>query len=320
MPKPNFANDFSKDVTAQMQAWLDGLSDGSTADLTGGFFRCDGVIDVKHRLRIVGGEVKSDTVGKIDQPRFPKNRCHFRITGPDVEIEGTKVNGPNTAGVFDTTLEFQHGFLISGPRARLLSTEVREVHGDAWKISGGAAAHHPPVVGVLVDGGVADVIGRQGVSYGDCTDAKVRRVKFSNVARSGADFEPLGKKADGEWTVHEIVKNATLEDCEFRNITHSIIANLGGGMVDGMNILRNKAFGQPFTAGCISPVQEDGSCERRRNYVFDGNSSDTKASRSPLDFIRIDGYAVRNHTQPMAVPRTGAAPLLIHAEDSTQIN
>lgn len=318
MLKPNFANDGSKDVTAEMHALIASMPASETLDLGEGIYRCDGVLNWDHG-NYVGGEIRADTVGIIDQPRFPANRTHV-IVGKAVTVDGTKINGPNTAGVYDHDLEFQHGFLLKGDGARCIDTEVREVHGDGWKISGGAAAHHPPVVNAQVIGGIAEKIGRQGVSYGDCIDAVVRGVKFNYVARSGADLEPLGKKADGVWTVHELVQNALLEDCEFRNITHSIIANLGGGMVDGFTARNNKAFGQPFTAGCISPIQEDdGSCERRRNYIFDGNWSDTKSSRSPLDFIRIDGYAVKNHTQPLATPRTGAPPQLINAVDSTPL-
>lgn len=317
--KPPFAPTTSKDLTAEMNAWLAGLPDGATAELAGEY-RVDGVVTVAHPITLVGGTLRADTLGAVDPPRYPKNRCHLLVSGDDVKVQGTKINGPNGAGVYDPAVEFQHGIKVTGHRALIDGVDVREVHGDGVKIA--ADPQDPPVVGTVVRASSFSVIGRQGISVGDSTDTLLKGNRLTRVARSGIDVEPLGKKdASGQWSIREVVTNLTIDGNQLSQITNAVLANLGGGYVDGLTVINNKAVGEVFTVGAVSPIQGDGTCERRRRYSFTGNSSDTPfgGSKGAMSFVRIDDLKIGQHSQPVKTARTGPPTQWLFTEDCTLV-
>lgn len=272
--------DCSVDVTAQLQAWLDSLPDGTTALLAGGCFRAEGTLSFRSRsLTIAGGgaTLRASSVGD-------GHRSSVRVIdgGPftirDLTIEG----GYGRSGTHDTTVQWSHGIDLLGPSDVLVeNVTVRDVAGDCVYAGLGAQrTRNAAVRGLTCDG-----TGRNGVSAVAVNGLTVERGSYGRIGFIAFDVEPNSTTGSG------------VDGASFAGATVGSYY-LDVGTVTGANQTTNIAFsGITVTAAkggrfrVLTPT-----ALRRSSITVTGNVSGAPFAGDAVYAERTDGLTVTANT------------------------
>ncbi len=294
---PSIRADCVGDTTAQLQAFLDSVPNGTPKSPTvitfpaSSCYRIEGTLLLANRshLSLNGGTFRAFTVGDLNAPgKNPiRNRAHWRVmASTGISFLGTAVQGPVDQPYYSEDTEAQHGFVVGEFSTDVTLTNVRvtNVLGDFVAVTGGSS-------NVEVSGGEFSGAGRQGFSVNEGSDVLFHDNTLTRISRSAVDLEPLL-----DWEIHDI----TVSDNTFTApIANVIFANAGtGSAVSDITFTGNSVVGVPFTAKVRAPCGG-----RRSNYTFTDNVSDTEATL-PLKFGRIDGLTVTGNTLPTRPAQT----------------
>lgn len=283
---PSIPSDCSVDVTAQLQAWLDSLPNGTTADLAGGCFRAEGTLTLNNRFGITlegtGATLRASTVGD-------GHRSSIRvIDGGQFAVRNLTIEGGYAnPGVHDTTVQWSHGVDLLGPDGVLVeNVTVRNVGGDCVYAGLGALRTRSATVrNVTCDG-----TGRNGVSAVATNTLAVEGGSYGRIGFIAFDVEPNTTTGSG-------VDGATFTGATVGPYYLDV------GTVVGSNTISNVTFSAiTVTAakgGRFRVLTPTGM--RRTNITVIGNTS---AAAYPGDAVyaeRTDGLTVANN----ALPTTG---------------
>ena len=131
--------------------------------------------------------------GTVRPPIEPRKRWGVPILridgGSDIHVHGGTLTSTNANGSYSPAREAWAGVMINGTDGiELRGLSISSVWGDFVYVNHGprsARAH-----AVLVDGGIYDRNGRQGITFNAVDDLEIRNVRFNNVQRVLFDHEP----------------------------------------------------------------------------------------------------------------------------------
>jgi hypothetical protein len=293
-PPASIAADCSADVTAQLLAWIDTVPDGSTlAFKRRGCYRIEGTLEIRDRHRL---DFKGNGARFVATTAGTGGRSQWRLVrGSHLTLRGMRVQGANGApGVFDATLQHQHGFDLAGAaHVELRHVSASGVYGDCVYV--GRAHDHPQRWSrdVRVRDSRCSGTGRMGVAVVAGRRVAVKRSRFRRIARTVLDIEPNGP-GFGARAVSFVGNSAT------GPLPGGFFSAIGHGPVDAVTIARNRLTGAGMYMAVLAPPGE-----RRSRIRIVRNRSDT-AYRAPgsaaLDFERIDRLTVKRNAIPLDGP------------------
>src|SRR3954447_12934282 len=165
-------SDCSVAVEGKIMAWLATVPDGSTVQFGAG--RCygqDQSITLADRSGLTldgqGSEFRALTPGG-------SHRDNWRfVRGGNLTVRNMAVRGSDPQGLYDPTVEWQHGFSIEGVQGMTLSNiQARETWGDGIDLWRGGDTHpcgddSSSARNVVITGATIERIGRQGLAVVD---------------------------------------------------------------------------------------------------------------------------------------------------------
>jgi hypothetical protein len=285
----------TRDVTTELQAFLDGVPNHGVAVLArGGVYRVEGtlVLTGRHDLRLNGNDASIVATTSGDY-----SRSQLRIVGgsnlviDDLEIQGANPNAGLGDNAYQPTREAQHGIRLEGvTNIELVRVRVHDVFGDFVYI--GQSADGQWSQGVWIHDSNFWRSGRQGLSVTAGRDVVIERNHISETRRATIDLEPNGP-AWGAENVHILDNQVGAGRLLF-------IAAAGAGPVDRVVVARNRLDGHVLSI----LVRPPGTARRKDFYVID-NVAVPPATQPALNFTRVDGVVVVGNVQPIV--RAGQA-------------
>lgn len=280
------------DVTAALQAVLDGAPNGATIQFPAGArYRLAGTLEVTGRHDLVldggGGSFKAIAGTGAARPLI-------RITGSSgVTIRDLLLVGANPQpGVYLPSREHDHGVSIVGSSATSLAgLTIDATSGDCVYVADQAGAWSDGVS--LVDSTCRGP-GRNGVAVVGGRNIDVERTAFSNIGYHVLDLEPnQGPPLEGAADVTFRANTVTAPVAGF------VIAANGWGPVDHVTVAGNVVEGLPLNV-TVAPAA--GSGYRRSAIEIDANHSDTIASETDplMQFEATDDLTITGNVQPLA--------------------
>lgn len=264
--------DCSRDVTADLQAFIDATPDGATLEFTAGAcYRVDGTLAVQKRSDLVihgnGATFRQVTDGtELVNPKKIRTRNIFTVgSSTGVTVTDVVIRGANPyAGVderaYRPVFEAQHGVIVIGSSQVLFDrVEVTDVYGDfVWLGPGNR--------GVTVQNSTFARNGRQGWTING-TDILFQGNSITDTRRATIDMEP----SLPTWGSH----NVTIRDNDIGRGRLLFFASVGAGnaAIDGVNILDNRLHRTLQIYICSWG-------QRRTNYRIVGNVTDKITSGS----------------------------------------
>ncbi len=294
---PTMDSTGATDVSAQMAAFVAGLPDGTTIDLTpGGRYRMEQTLVIAGRkdltIRGNGATFVATTPGDL-------MRASVRIADSSgITVEDLRVVGANPlAGAKDQIYRpergAQHGIDVnSSTDVALIGLTVTDTYGDFVYI--GRRDGGPFSDGVLVQGSTFARSGRQGITVTGARNVIVETSSITEPKRSMFDFEP-GREAGA------LVSNVTIRNNVGSNGPLLFVAAEGHGPVDHITIQGNHLTG--MTAN-IALEDLDGGM--RYDWNVRDNTADVPSGNQyygTMRFVRISGLVVTGNTQPMKPSR-----------------
>lgn len=204
---PPFAHDCSRDVTAEMNAWLASIPDGATADLAGGCYRSNGTVDLvrRHGVTIEGGGA---TIKASRDAREYANRAQLGLNlGSDITIRILTLQGTHTVAGYDSTHEWDHNLRIFGTDGVLVdNVRFRNAWGDAVTVSPGGRWDATGATAVMardvtVQNSSVDTTGRMGFACTGCKNLLIRDNTITNIGYHVVDVEVEGAPWSGDVTL-----------------------------------------------------------------------------------------------------------------------
>lgn len=281
-----------RDVTAELQAFIDGVPDGGVARLAKtGAYRVEGTLLLTERngLRIDGNGSRlfATTTGE-------RSRSHLRIVGGsglviyDLEIAGANPYAGVEERAYQPDLAFQHGIRLEGVTdVELARVTITDTYGDFVYV--GRTSDGRWTERVWIHDSVFARSGRQGIAVTAGRDVVIERNTITDTRRATVDLEPNGPT----WGA----QNIHILDNEIGPGRLLFLAAAGNGPVDRVVVVGNQLRGRVLTTIVRPP---DGT--RRAGFYFVDNTSDTPAKGVPLHLTRVDGVVVTGNTQLVATP------------------
>ena len=273
-------SDCSVAVENKIMAWLATVPDGSTVRFGAG--RCygqNGTITVADRNGLVidgqGSEFRALTSGGPD-------RANWRfVRGGNLTVQNMSVRGANPQGLYDHTVEWQHGYSVQSVQGiALMNVKARETWGDGidlWRYGG--VAQNPcgddrSTRHVLIASALLERNGRQGVAIEDAEHVTVQDSSIGPVAWANVDLETNSDC--------EIAREVTIQNNSFGSNGWGVIVNGGFGgdlQVGDVSVLGNVQAAPTVDTGilppydpCRAPVRMLAPSGLHRNdYTFSGN-------------------------------------------------
>jgi len=209
----NIASDCSVNVAAQLLSWLATIPNGATANLNGGCYRVEAVLELRNRNLTIAGN--GATLRSLDPPA--DQRAMWRFWDSTVTLTGVALDGSYAAGgTYSSAVEHAHAVDLRGTDATLSGLTMTDLGGDCVYFGLGSDRS----TGSLRDSS-CDRIGRNGVSITAGDRVTVERVKFDHIGFIGVDVEPnvgAGWGSDGV-----LVTASTFGQARLRHF--SVIAN-----------------------------------------------------------------------------------------------
>jgi hypothetical protein len=283
-----------RDVTADLQAFLDTVPDGATVDLAGGAFRCETPVKLTDRA---GLTIRNGTLYRTDRDThggivYPKPNPHLWLLRPTgCRVENLTVRGTNDVpdqkagfGAYKVDYEFEAAIRMERfTDCAVTGLDADAIWGDGvqWQVGSGA---------YMADSRI-DRIGRQGVTA-ICSDFLAERIRVEHGRRSGVDFEPDAST--------QVCHDLEVRDSYFHAIGFTF-ASGGRGQVNDVRLIGNSSIG---TGGLLYVKASDGS--RRSNWLIEDHTrTSTFGSPQPvMRFERVDGVVVRRVRAPIATTQS----------------
>jgi hypothetical protein len=300
------------DQTAQIQAWLDSVPDGSIARFPAGrCFRTEVPLVVLGRKALTidgnGSALEAFTDGCDDQSAngiayddcryLPPNevvahewpylnsRVHLEKS-TNVLIRNLRVDGGfNVTGTI-TPMEGNHAFRIGeGNRGTILDgVRADRVQGDYAYIQG---SNDTTIQNSTFgeDHGALSGNGRQGLGLTRGTGVYVRGNVFSNVTRSHVDIEPN--------YVTDVIRDVFIDRNTFNGPKGTAwFSNANDSITERVSFRWNRLVGIHLNAQILNsplPDPTNPASFRRRDYAFIGNTSDTPGANPLGMLLRVQG-------------------------------
>ncbi len=281
-PPSSIASDGSHDVRAELQAFIDGVPDGSCITLpSGARYRVDDTLYLRERhdltINAAGATIFTDTLDPINpdgKGGGSSDRRQLQIQGgSNITLDGLTIDGPNPTGAYLQEREPEAGLAVQGTQVALLANlTIREVYGDFAVItdynpSPGNPATTIPARGVVLTGGHFEVAGRQGVAMtGNSENTTIDGNSFRDMSRSGIDIELLPGRT---------VSDARITNNVFQEFGLNWIAMGGRSSVNGAYFGHNRIVGDTMRLKIGPPAGVYGVVHQ--HLTFDGNTSDVLA-------------------------------------------
>jgi hypothetical protein len=302
----NIKSDCSSAVENKLMAWLATVPDGATVQFpSNGCYGQDGTITLTGRNRLVidggGSEFRALTPGG-------SSRANWRfVGGSELTMQNVAVRGANPQGVYDHTVEWQHGFSIEGVQGMTLTNvQARETWGDGIYVG---HSTNTPACGddasssrnVVITGATLERAGRQGLAITDAEQVTLQNSTVGPVAWSGVDVEPDA--------TCDIARHITISHNSFGANHYGVFGSFGFGadpQVGDVTVTDNVQTAPTGSPGeCYSPVvvySPDGVY--RKGYTFSGNSF--MARRYGFGFRRVREAQISSNTVTFD-PASGAS-------------
>ena len=202
--------DLSTDVTAELNAWLAKVPDGSTIQFPeGARYRVEETVLIqnKNNLTIKGNGVLFRAYDPGEEHnkktsytgwKHTRSRAHIRITEcQGISVQNIEVHGAHPdagkKGTYDYNREAQHGFdVVQVEDVKLENLNVHDVYGDCVYFSKAKS--------VVLYGSRLERCGRQGVAIGVGEDLLIENNDIADSRRGIIDVEPYGE----EWKVTNV--------------------------------------------------------------------------------------------------------------------
>jgi len=280
------------DVTAALQAVLDGAPNGATIRFpAGASYRLSGTLELTGRHDLIldgrGASLKAIAGTGAARPLI-------RITGSSgVTVRDLMLIGANPQpGVYLPSREHDHGVSIVGSTATgLTGLTIDGTSGDCVYVADQAGAWSDGVS--LVDSTCRGP-GRNGVAVVGGRNIDVERTAFSNIGYHVLDLEPnQGPPLEGAANVTFQANTVSAPVAGF------VIAANGWGPVDHVTVAGNVLVGLALNV-TVAPAA--GSGYRRSAIEIDANRSDTIADETDplMQFEATDDLTITGNVQPLA--------------------
>ena len=284
--------DCSRDVTAELLAWIRSVPNGSTLQFTpNGCYRVDGTLLVRYRsnLTFEGNHAtfRAFTSGSElgDRTRV-RTRAMWQIADSrQMTVRNTVVIGANPyAGrgdrAYQARFEAQHAYLVQDTDGMLLDrVEAYDVYGDFVYVG-------TESTDVTVQNSTFLRNGRQGWTING-TDVLFQHNSIGETRRATIDMEP----ARGTW----VARNITIKNNTIGKGRLYFYASVGASAtIDNVNIIGNRLVGRAMSM-YVNPPQGT-----RSNYRIIGNVADTEISEqggAAMGFRNIVNLEVRGNVQ-----------------------
>ena len=283
----------SRDVSAQLIAWIASVPDGSTLSFTpNGCYRVDRKLTINYRNGLTfegnGATFRAFTSGRELSASEARTRSMFTFwRGSNLTVRDTKVIGANPcAGVNDAAyvpaLEAQTAYVIGGVRNMVLDhVAANDVYGDFVFV--GAATQ-----GLIVRNSTFARNGRQGWTING-SDILFEHNTIDHTRRATIDLEPSSKAS--------ITQRVTIRDNTIGVGRLYFLANEGlAAPTSDISIIGNHFVGKAMTIRVNPPSGT------RSRYRVIGNVSDTPVGfdgGGAFQFSDVVGIEIRDNVQPM---------------------
>ena len=288
----------SRDVTADLLAWIKSVPNGSTLTFTpNGCYRVDRPLLIRDRtgLTFEGNHAtfRAFTDGtELGSAIDARNRAMWEIAGGRaMTIRNTVVVGANPyAGrgdrAYRAAFEAQHAYLIQNTHGMLLDhVEAYDVYGDFVYVGTNSSD-------VTVQNSTFLRNGRQGWTING-TNVLFQRNVIGETRRATIDMEP----ARSTW----VARNVTIRDNTVGKGRLYFFASVGAAAtIDNVTIAGNHLVGKDLS------IYVDPPKGTRSNYHVIDNASDTVTSKqngAAFGFRDIVNLEVRGNVQPVQAGR-----------------
>ncbi|MGZ4734746.1 MAG: right-handed parallel beta-helix repeat-containing protein [Acidimicrobiia bacterium] len=283
-------SDCSRDVSAELVAWIASVPDGSTLQFTPqGCYRVDRTLTIRNRHQLTfegnGATFRAFTSGRELPPSEARTRSMFSFwQGSNITVRNTIVRGANpNAGVGDNAyvaaLEAQTAYVVGGVQNMVLDhVEAYDVYGDFVFV--GAATNN-----LLVKNSTFARNGRQGWTING-QDIVFEHNNIRMTRRATIDLEPS--------SVTSIARRVTIRNNTIGVGRLYFLANVGlAAPTEDISVIGNTFVNKTMTIRVNPP-----SGTRSRFRVI-GNTSNKPMDGSAMVFNNVLGVEVRDNIQPM---------------------
>jgi chitodextrinase len=280
----SIAADCSKDVTAELQSWINSVANGSTLVFgTGACYRLEGTLLMQGRSGLTfdgkGSTLRASTVGD-------GHRSNLRFKdGGGHAVRGFTIEGGYTkAGTHDTSLQWSHGIDSVGAQGLVVeNVTIRNVGGDCVYLGLGSQR----TVDAVVRNVTCQGTGRNGVSFVAANRSRVEGGSYSAIGFIAFDVEPndiVGFGVDG----------ATVDGPTVGSYYLDVAMVIGSAPISNItfsNIKVTAAKGARFRV--LTPTTM-----RRTNIAFIGNTANSTRSGDAIYVERTDNVATTGNMLP----------------------
>jgi chitodextrinase len=276
--------DCSKDVTAELQSWINSVANGSTLAFgTGACYRLEGTLLMQGRSGLIlegkGSTLRASTVGN-------GHRSNLRFKdGGGHAVRGFTIEGGYTkAGTHDTSLQWSHGIDSLGTQGLVVeNVTIRNVSGDCVYLGLGSGRTADAVVRNVTCQGT----GRNGVSFVAADRSRVEGGSYSGIGFVAFDVEPNDLAGFG-------VNGATVDGATVGSYYLDVATVIGSAPISNItfaNIRVTAAKGARFRV--LTPTTM-----RRITIVFIGNTANATQSGDAIYVERTDNVVVSGNVLP----------------------
>jgi chitodextrinase len=281
------AADCSRDVTAELQSWINSVPNGATLTFgAGACYRVEGVLLVQGRSGLTfegkGSTLRATTIGDGHRSTF-----RFKDGGGHTVRAFTIEGGYTAQGIHKTDVQWSHGVELLGTQGALIENlTVRNVAGDCVYLGLGAARTRDATVRDVTCTGT----GRNGVSFVAADRSRVERGTYTGIGLIAFDVEPNDIAGFG-------VDGATVDGATVGSYYLDVGMVIGTAPISNVtfaNIVVTAAKGARFRV--LTPTTL-----RRTTIAFTGNTAKSTLAGDAIYVERTDGLTVTGN----AIPTTG---------------
>jgi Right handed beta helix region len=286
--------DCSRDVTAELLAWIASVPDGSTLSFSAGAcYRVDRTLAIRYRNGLTfegnGATFRAYTSGRELPAAQARTRSMFNFwRGTNLTVRNTIVRGANpNAGTGDLAyvqaLEAQTAYVIGGVQNMVLDhVEAYDVYGDFVMVG-------PATKNLLVKNSTFVRNGRQGWTING-EDIVFEHNNIRQTRRATIDIEPAALSA---LTRRVTIRNNTIGQGRLYFLANEGVA----APTADISILNNRFVNRGMTIRVNPPSGT------RSRYRVVGNTSDFPvdfgSGGGAMSFTNVVDLEVRNNVQPM---------------------
>lgn len=281
------AADCSRDVTAELQSWINSVPNGATLTFgAGACYRVEGVLLMQGRSGLTfdgrGSTLRATTIGDGH-----RSTLRFRDGGGHTVRGFTIEGGYTTSGTHNVNVQWSHGVELLGTQGALIENlTIRNVAGDCVYLGLGAVRTKDATVRDVTCSGT----GRNGVSFVAADRSRVERGTYTGIGFIAFDVEPNDIPGFG-------VDGATVDGATVGSYYLDVGMVIGTAPISNItfaNIVVTATKGSRFRV--LTPTTL-----RRTGITFTGNSSKSTSGGDSIYVERTDGLTVTGN----ALPTTG---------------